>query len=79
MISIGKGSVMAMLCAMLASPVFAQGRHDEKPHGTMKPEAGEQSERKSTPAAGRHDEKPHGMAKKPKAPKAEAGEKGKKQ
>jgi len=72
MISNGKGLVMAMLCAMLASPAFAQGRHDEKQHGTMKPEAGEQSERKSTPAAGRHDEKPHGMANKPKATKSDA-------
>ena len=52
----------------LSSAAFAQGRHDEKPHGTQKP-AAESPEVKRVPAgSGRHDEKPHGM-KKPAAKK----------
>jgi hypothetical protein len=55
----------------LATTAFAQGRHDEKPHGSTKPSA-ESTEGKSQPmAGGRHDEKPHGT-KKPAAKKADA-------
>ena len=59
----------------LSTSVFAQGRHDEKPHGMGKP-AVENPDVKKVPAgSGRHDEKPHGM-KKPVAKKdaAKAGE-----
>jgi hypothetical protein len=47
----------------LATTAFAQGRHDEKPHGSTKPSA-ESTEGKSQPmAGGRHDERPHGTRK----------------
>lgn len=48
----------------LSAPAFAQGRHDEKPHGMAKnpPAQAADTERK-TVGAGRHDEKPHGMKK----------------
>lgn len=45
---------------------FAQGRHDEKPHGMGKPSTGV-DDRAST-VGGRHDEKPH-VNKKPAAKK----------
>lgn len=50
----------------LSASAFAQGRHDEKPHGMPKnPPAAESSESARGPAVGgRHDEKPHGMKKK---------------
>jgi hypothetical protein len=49
----------------LSASVFAQGRHDEKPHGMAKnPPAAESGESAKGPAiGGRHDEKPHGMTK----------------
>lgn len=48
----------------LASAAAAQGRHDEKPHGSTKPSA-ESTESKGQPMmGGRHDEKPHGAKKK---------------
>jgi hypothetical protein len=48
----------------LSAPAFAQGRHDEKPHGMAKnpPAQATDTERKSA-GSGRHDEKPHGMKK----------------
>jgi hypothetical protein len=55
----------------LAAPAFAQGRHDEKPHGSTKPSA-ESTEGKYEPMqGGRHDEKPHGP-RKPAAKKSES-------
>jgi hypothetical protein len=46
-----------VLGAGLASASFAQGRHDEKPHGSSKPAASVTS---VTPATGgRHDEGPY--------------------
>jgi hypothetical protein len=54
----------------LAGAAFAQGRHDEKPHGydKAKAEAAATDTTKTgtqSGAGGRHDEKPHGV-KKPK-------------
>lgn len=47
----------------LSTSAFAQGRHDEKPHGMGKP-AAESVDKERVPAgSGRHDEKPHGMKK----------------
>ena len=52
-----------VLGTALAATAFAQGRHDEKPHGSSKPSA-ESTERKSPPmTGGRHDERPHGWRK----------------
>lgn len=63
--------VTLALSTALAATAFAQGRHDEKPHGSTKPSA-ESTERKSQPmAGGRHDERPHG-ARKSAAKKADA-------
>ena len=59
----------------LATATFAQGRHDEKPHGSTKPSA-QSTEGKYEPmSGGRHDEKPHGprkLAKKAEPAKADA-------
>ena len=67
---------LAMILGLAVSTAgFAQGRHDEKPHGTAKPSTQSVDERVST-GSGRHDEKPHGMrkpaAKKPAATKDSA-------
>lgn len=62
--------VVAAICAGVSAASFAQGRHDEKPHGSTKPQASDDSVRKSPPmSGGRHDERPHGYAAKPKAEK----------
>lgn len=68
--------LIAALSFGVATTTFAQGRHDEKPHGSTKPSAtSEDTERKASPAAGgRHDERPHGMAKKQKPKKSSSGE-----
>lgn len=45
----------------LATAAYAQGRHDEKPHGSTKPST---SVTTGVPATGgRHDEGPHGPRK----------------
>jgi hypothetical protein len=41
----------------------AQGRHDEKPHGSAKPSASATEGKYEPMAGGRHDEKPHGPRK----------------
>ena len=41
----------------------AQGRHDEKPHGSTKPSASATEEKCGPVTGGRHDEKPHGPCK----------------
>ncbi len=53
-----------------ASGTYAQGRHDEKPHGMQKPPA--QTTEQVSPGGpmGRHDERPHGP-RKPAAKKAD--------
>jgi hypothetical protein len=49
----------------LSASAFAQGRHDEKPHGMdkSKPAAESREGAKGPAIGGRHDEKPHGMTK----------------
>ena len=64
----------------LGSAAFAQGRHDENPHGMPKDMPMSMDGKEAPAPAGRHDEKPHGQkkaAKKPaaKAPKDNAGAK----
>jgi hypothetical protein len=47
----------------LATASFAQGRHDDKPHGSTKPSA-ESTRYVPVPVwGGRHDERPHGPRK----------------
>jgi len=41
----------------------AQGRHDEKPHGSTKPSASATEGNYEPMPGGRHDEKPHGQRK----------------
>jgi hypothetical protein len=48
----------------------AQGRHDEKPHGSTKPSVSSTEGKYEPMPGGRHDEKPHGTRK--PAQKAEA-------
>ena len=56
-------AVIVAFGTALAATAFAQGRHDEKPHGSTKPSA-ESSEGKYEPMpGGRHDERPHGQRK----------------
>lgn len=45
------------LTAAFAIASFAQGRHDEKPHGSTKP-AAEKSQAARQAIGGRHDERP---------------------
>jgi hypothetical protein len=47
----------------LSTSAFAQGRHDDKPHGKAKPSAESVDKERVSSGAGRHDEKPHGMKK----------------
>ena len=56
-------TVVFAVSAAVGTAVYAQGRHDDKPHGMMKsaPAAGE--DRGAPPVAGRHDERPHGPKK----------------
>ena len=64
-----------VLGAAVAAPVFAQGRHDERPHAEKKQE--QAAETAGAPAKpGRHDEGPHGAPKATKkaAEKAKAPE-----
>ena len=64
-----------ILGTALSASAFAQGRHDEKPHGMAKnpPAQAADTERKSV-GSGRHDEKPHGITK--PAPKKDAAKAG---
>lgn len=54
-----------VLTIALATTAFAQGRHDEKPHGQQKPTQAPKEGGPGNPAmtGGRHDERPHGMQK----------------
>lgn len=53
-----------------ASGTYAQGRHDEKPHGMQKPTAQPAEQVSPGGPMGRHDERPHGP-RKPAAKKAD--------
>ena len=72
--------VVFAVSAALGTVSFAQGRHDDKPHGMMKSAPAASEDRGAPPVAGRHDERPHGQKKpaakkpagKPGADKAEA-------
>ncbi len=56
-------TIVLAAATTLAAASFAQGRHDEKPHGSAKPSA-QSTEGKYEPMpGGRHDEKPHGPRK----------------
>lgn len=60
---------------VLATTAFAQGRHDEKPHGSTKPSAEVAQYAPVSVSGGRHDERPHGPrqpAPKKQAPKGGA-------
>jgi len=75
MISISKGLAIAAIGIASATTAFAQARHDEKPHGSTKPDTTQNTERKAGPmTGGRHDERPHGVTKKPKKEKSTAGD-----
>jgi len=45
-----------ILGTALSTSAFAQGRHDEKPHGMGKPAATQEINETRTPTGGRHDE-----------------------
>ncbi len=45
----------------LAAAAFAQGRHDEKPHGSNKPSVDSSESYSPRMTGGRHDERPHGV------------------
>ena len=64
-------AVFSVSGILVAGSSLAQGRHDEKPHGSTKPSAG-QSQAAGPAMGGRHDERPHGTKKKaaPEAGKA---------
>jgi hypothetical protein len=47
----------------LATASLAQGRHDEKPHGSTKPSAEAARYAPVAMTGGRHDERPHGQRK----------------
>ena len=48
----------------LAATSFAQGRHDEKPHGTVPKSSSQTVQYAPVPmSGGRHDERPHGPRK----------------
>lgn len=63
-------ALILVLGIALSGSAFAQGRHDEKPHGMTKPAAEAKDNDRAVPRAGRHDERPHGM--KAPAKKADA-------
>lgn len=45
-----------ILGVALSTAAFAQGRHDEKPHGMGKPAAAQEGQVTRTATGGRHDE-----------------------
>jgi len=67
-------AALAMILGIaLSTSAFAQGRHDEKPHGMVKPAATQEGKVTRTATGGRHDEgvTTHG-ARKTTAPKDSA-------
>lgn len=73
-------AVVFAVSAALGTTSFAQGRHDDRPHGMMKSAPAASEDRGAPGMMGRHDERPHGQKKpaakrpadKPAADKAEA-------
>jgi hypothetical protein len=64
-------STLVLACAVaLSTSALAQGRHDEKPHGSAK--ASTEASNSPSGMGGRHDEKPHGTKKKAEPKKAGA-------
>ncbi len=50
-------AVLTMILGIaLSTSAFAQGRHDEKPHGMSRPAATQESNEMRTATGGRHDE-----------------------
>jgi len=62
-------TVVFLVSAGLGTASFAQGRHDDKPHGMPKDMPMATKDQAAPAPAGRHDEKPHGP-KKPAAKKS---------
>ena len=63
--------IAAFTLGIIAGPgAYAQGRHDDKPHGMQKPAAKAGDQASPGGMAGRHDERPHGP-RKPAAKKAD--------
>jgi len=59
-----RAALTMILGIALSASAFAQGRHDEKPHGMAKNPPAQATDKERTYAgSGRHDEKPHGMKK----------------
>ena len=57
-------AALAMILGVaLSTSTFAQGRHDEKPHGMKKPAAESPDVERVPGGSGRHDERPHGIKK----------------
>ncbi len=73
-------TVVFAVSAAVGTAVYAQGRHDDKPHGMMKSAPAASEDRGAPGMMGRHDERPHGQKKpaakkpadKPASDKAEA-------
>ena len=53
--------VLFVVTAAIGAAGYAQGRHDDRPHGTRLSFA--EVQRGAPAPAGRHDEKPHGQKK----------------
>ncbi len=52
----------------IGTAAYAQGRHDDKPHGMPKDMPMSMDSKAAPAPAGRHDEKPHGQKKAAKKP-----------
>lgn len=70
-------TISILAAVLISSAAIAQGRHDEKPHGMMKPSPTAAEQSRGSGTGGRHDEgaTTHGK-KKPAAKKAQASEEG---
>ena len=61
---ITNATIAVILGMGFALTAAAQGRHDEKPHGSTKPSATSTESYEPVPVTGgRHDERPHGPRK----------------
>ena len=66
---IGIAAIVFVAGTALGTTAYAQGRHDDRPHGMPKDMPMATDSQGAPAPAGRHDEKPHGQ-KKPAAKKA---------